>query len=491
MNRRSFLKLCNKFGFSAACYPLLHALPSLAQNGGGQLSNNGKRFMAFYHPHGMNQPSFTSGEGHKQGSDFRLGEVLTPLEPVKAKTNVIEGVSWEGNPDGARHQYGMIGMLTGRERRKEGFSIDQKVADNWGTQVLNLGVQVGPGLHNRKRNYDNIRISFRGDRERGAQIANNNPFSAFQQTFGQVGSTAGRYDSFASNQSVLDSVLDELNSVRSRLSSEDRLLLESHQQSIREIECRLHGVFCSDEVSEATLRPVQSCQVPSLGDQPSNLDRWLEEQRNFPTIANLQGDIAAAAIACQIRPVVVLQNATTESTMTYSWVRNDRGDPATSGNHHDLSHSSYSSSGAVRDFNAIHKWYASQVSRIAQKLDNIPEGDGSVLDNTLIYWVTCLGNSERHWHNSWPIVTIGNLKGHFKTNQSLDYRRPGRCYPQPSRCFQDSPSGTTHIDVLNTVASGLDLGATNDRAVIGMLEDEGDVGYVGRAYHGFLDEMLA
>lgn len=489
MNRRSFLKLCNKFGLSAATYPLLHALPSLAQNGSGQSANNGKRFLAVYHPHGMHQPSFTSGVGHKRGNDFQLGKVLTPLEPVKSKTNVIEGVSWEGNPSGARHQYGMVGMLTGRDMGKEGFSIDQLVADNWKTQVLNLGVQVAPGLHNRKSNYENIRISFRGNRNAGAQRANNNPFSAFQQTFGSI-TPADPYESFASNRSVLDSLLDEIGSVQNRLSSEDRMLLESHQQNIRDIECRLHGVFCSDEIADAP-PPVSACQPPALIAQPSGLDRWLEEQRNFPTIARLQGDIAAAALACQVRPVAVLQHATTESTVTYSWVRNERGDPATSGTHHDLSHSSYSSSGAIRDFTAIHKWYAEQVSRIAQQLDNIPEGDGTVLDNTLIYWVTCLGNSEKHWHNSWPIVTVGNAKGHFRTGQSLDYRRGGRCVDQPDRCFLADPSGTTHIEVLNTVASGLDLGATDDNPVVGNLDSERDLSYVGRTFDGLLSRMLA
>jgi len=490
MNRRDFLKLCSKYSLSAASFPFLHALPSLASAAELEVTQ-GKRFMVFYHPHGMHQPGFTCGEGHRSGNDWELSDVLAPLQPVKEKTNVIEGISWEGNPSGRRHQYGMVTMLTGREINKEGFSIDQMAADNWNTDVLNLGVQVAPGLHNAKSNYENIRISFRGARNAGAQNANNNPFTAFQQTFGSI-AQEDPYDSFATNRSVLDSVLSDLITVKNKLSAEDRQLLESHEQSIREIECRLHGVYCSDEVSEAIPLATEGvCQVPTMIAQPNNIDNYLVQQSNIPTITRLQSDIAVAAIACNIKPVVVLQNATTESTVTYSWETNDQGNPATSGTHHDLSHNSYTSTLAARNFNAVHRWYAEQVSYIAQKLDNIPEGDGTVLDNTLIYWTTCLGNAHRHWHNNWPAVTIGSAGGFFKTNQSLDYRRSGRCYTDPFNCFRDDPSGTSHIDLLNTVAAGIDLGATNEQAVVGNLTDENDLTYVGRAYHGLMQEMIA
>lgn len=491
MNRRNFLQLSSKFGLSAASYPLLHSLPSLAEMADLNVTK-GKRFLVFYHPHGMHQPSFTCGEGHRSGNEWELSNVLAPLQAVKEKTNVIEGVSLEGNRGGGRHEYGMVSMLTGRGfQGGEGFSIDQKAADNWNTSVLNLGVQAAPGLHNIKTDYRNIHMSFRGDGEAGAQSANNNPFTAFQQTFGSI-SQGDPYESFATNRSVLDSLLEDLVSVKNKLSTEDRQLLQSHEQSIREIECRLHGVYCSDEVAEATVSG-GVCEVPTLIAQPDNVDDYLEQQVNFPTIARLQADIATAALACNVRPVVALQHATTESAMTYSWVTNDQGNPATSGNHHNLSHNVYASALAARNFNAIHRWYAEQVSRIAQQLDSIPEGDGTVLDNTLIYWSTCLGNPYHHSHNNWPTVTVGNLDGFFKTNQSLDYRQPGLCYDEPNICHRDELSGTSHIDLLNTVAAGLDLGSTNDQAVIGNVTNENNNGptYVGNTYHGLMGEMLA
>ena len=92
MNRRNFLKLCNRFGLSAASYPLLHSLPSLAQ-GIDAGANNGKRFFVVYNPLGFHQPSWTTGVGHRSGDDWQLtdSEVLSPLQPVKEETIVVEG----------------------------------------------------------------------------------------------------------------------------------------------------------------------------------------------------------------------------------------------------------------------------------------------------------------------------------------------------------------------------------------------------------------
>ena len=490
MNRRNFFKLCNKFGLSAASYPLLHALPSLAQTANVQ-ATSGKRFMVIYNPLGYHQPTWTTGRGHRSGNQWKLtdSKILAALDPLKEKINVIEGVSREGNRSGQRHQQGMVGLLTARELGDEGMSIDQMTADAWNTKVLNLGVQVQAGLDNNISSYDFMRISFRGRRAAGAQVANNNPWNAFQQTFGAV-QAADPYESFASNRSVLDLVLDDIRTVQDRLSTEDRLLLEYHQNNIRELECRLHGAFCNDEVSEAPVN-LGTCTPPQLIEQPNNVDQWLRRTVNMPTISRLQGDIAAAAMVCNLAPVSIVQHSTSGSQTSYSWVTNDQGRAATSANHHDLSHSIYTSTGALRDHTAIHQWYTSRVLQIVQQLDSVPEGDGTVLDNSLVLWGSCLGNPHRHWNINWPAVTFGSLGGFFKTNQSLDFRQPGKCVTDPLFCFQEPPSGTSNVDLLNTFAAGLGLGATPDRAVVGNLTGEDDASYVGRAYHGFIDELLA
>ncbi len=487
MNRRDFLKVCNKFGVSYATLPLLGALPSLSHAVGPTATPRGdKRFLTVYHPHGMHQPSWSCGEGSRQGDDWSLSSVLAPLQGVKEKTNVIEGVSAYKNSHPGRHQQGMTGLLTGGELFQEGFSIDQLLADHWNTKSLYLGVQsvLGPF------GYPNHRISYRGNLEAGSQESNSNPFSVFNQTF--AGLADSSIDRFATNKSVLDAVLEEVNSVKRRLSAEDTRLLDQHQTNIRELECRLHGTYCDNDLAQQPA--AASCQPPSFISQPSNLDAYLQHGPNFPVIAKLQADIAVTALACSINPVIVLQYSFTENTNVYSWVTNEDGNPATSGDHHNLSHFIYSSASARKDFNAIHRWYAEQVAYIAGKLDDITEENGTVLDNTLIYWGTCLGSPQNHWHRNWPSVLVGNVDGFFKTNQSLDFRANpnGPCYNDPVNCFRDQIANVSQTDLLNTMAAALGMGATDDTPVVGNINGPvTDGSHVNNAYHGLIRELMA
>lgn len=489
MNRRNFLDICNKFGLSYASFPLLGALPSLAHAADLEITRN-KRFLAIYHPHGMHQPSWTCGSGDRQGNNWQLSKVLEPLQPVKNKINILEGISGYSKSSAERHQLGMVGWLTGGELFREGYSIDQIVADHWKTKPLLLGVQAAPRLYNFKSNYENFRISFRGNGDAGAQKTNNNPWSAFNQTFsGLTDNSVGR---FASNRSVLDAVLEEVNSVKRRLNTDDLHLLDLHQQNIRELECKLHGIYCDNDM--ATPAPITACQIPTMANQPNNLDSYLTRQENFPAIANLQADITVAAIACNIAPVTVLQYAATESTHTYSWVTNDQGKPATSSDHHELSHNIYTSATASRDFAAIHRWYSTQVANIASKLDNIADINGSVLDNTVMYWGTCLGSPHDHHHRNWPSVLIGSAGGYFKTNQSLDFRKRanGQCHYDPRNCFRDFISDTSQTDLLNTIADSLGLPVTDSNPVVGNMTNRTNDGtHVNNSYHGVIRKLQA
>ena len=115
------------------------------------------------------------------------------------------------------------------------------------------------------------------------------------------------------------------------------------------------------------------------------------------------------------------------------------------------------------------------------------------MDNTLIYWGTCLGTPQLHKHQNWPVVLIDNAGGFFKTNQALDFRKDpnGSCYTDPIRCHLDPPSDVSNVDLLNTVGASLGLPVTDTLAVVGNLTGVEDVPYVGNAYHGLIQKMMA
>ncbi len=488
INRRQLLKHCKNMGISMAAWPLLSSLPSFAQGIGNSTRGN-KRLLVIWHPHGMHQPSWTTGVGHRSGEAWQLSRVLEPLQAVKQKMNVVEGVSGIFSGTDERHQRGMVGLLTGADMFNETLSIDQLVADHWQTKALQLSAQCEPRLYNAKYRYENFRISFRGPGEGGAQNGNNNPFSVYRQLFS--GSSEDFETRFVTNKSVLDALLVEIDSVKSRLSIDDKHLLDAHQTGIRELECSFHDTFCENDLGGGA---GGACVTPNIGDQPSNLDDFLRQNNNYPAICKMQSDIAKVAVGCSLAPVTVLQFAATESTHTYSWVTNEDGQSATSSDHHELSHNIYTNERARKDFNAIHRWYSQQVADIATYLDGIPEGNGTALDNTLIYWGTCLGSPHDHWQYNWPSVLIGGAGGFFRTNQSLDFRkdRNGRCYNDPRFCFLDTLSDTTQVDLLNTMAASMNLPASDGSPVVGNINgDRNAATHVSRAFHGLVRDLMA
>lgn len=503
INRRNLIQ---GFGLSAGLLPLLSNLPSFAQVNATPRGN--KRLIVVWHAHGMHQPSWTTGVGSRAGNNWDFSRVLDPLQPVKAKTNVIEGISGRFAETAERHQRGMVGVLNAADFDKgttanpslaaESITMDQMLADAWGTQVLNLGVQVAPRLFNAKSRYENMRISFRGPGAEGAQSADNNPFAAFQRIFGRLGAgnapPSEQPVAFASNRSVLDALKEEVTSVRARIATTDFRLLEAHTEGIRSLECQLHGVACAAGMMPPVVESAAQCEAPDLLDAPpgNQLQDYLRANDNYPAIAKMQADVAKTAAACGLAPVSVVQFAATESRHTYNWVRNEDGATATSNNHHSMSHAIYRDERSRKDFNAIHRWYSQQVADMASYLDSIPEAGGTALDNTLIYWCTCLGNPGNHYQTNWPSVMVGNLGGYFKTNQSLDFRQ-GNCHGNPASCRDNHASETTQSDLLNTMAAGLGLGATNDTPVVGNFDNKfrDKPFHANNYFNGLIGDLIA
>jgi hypothetical protein len=95
-------------------------------------------------------------------------------------------------------------------------------------------------------------------------------------------------------------------------------------------------------------------------------------------------------------------------------------------NHHDLSHEGDSNAGAVESIIEINTWYARQYAHILQRLSEVPEGDGTMLDNTLVVWVNELGKGNSHTLRNVPFVLGGNVKNddgtpHFRTGRYVQF----------------------------------------------------------------------
>lgn len=389
--RRSFLR---GLGISAAAMPLLGGLSSLSQ----AQTTRQKRFIAVYSPNGMlyDQWRPTGGE-----SDFVLSPILQPLERHRAKLLILDRLSIviaRRGPYG--HQRGMGGLLTGQELiggegsvdnpgLGGGISIDQVLAPKLGDQPsLQLGVQVDKNYANR---HVNKFISYAGAAK--PLYPNDDPYDAFEKLFGNgvSGDDPQAVRRRALKKSVLDQVLADFNKLDTKLSGDDKLLLQSHAEALRSIEKRL-----SDNT-------VLTCKPVSLG---TPIDTRKPE--NFPLVSDLMTDIMVQALACGLTNVVTYMWSYSETGMTYPWVGVNQ-------QHHPMSHD------RALALVKVDGWYMEQFAKMLDKLDAVKEAEGTLLDNSAVWMTNCLSNGSTHHSDNMPFVLAGSAGGYFRTGRCLRF----------------------------------------------------------------------
>jgi hypothetical protein len=410
-SRRRFLRdlgIGAGAGLGAMSLPLLRGEPARATDGFP------KRFVVWFTPNGSIRENWTPSGGE---TSFTLSRILEPLAPFQDRLVVVDGLDMrstsEGPGDG--HQKGMGHMLTGRpllpgstttmcERCggvswASGISIDQEIANHIGDTTrfrsLELGVQVPSNA--------NIwtRMCYRAASQ--PLPPDGDPYDVFERVFADLEPAPMGVDyRRARRQSVVDFVNEDFAQIRAELGGSDLARFEAHIEAVRDIERRL----AAPETVAAT------CDAPMIG---SRLDH--EATANVPEIADLQMDLAAMAMACDLTRVVSFQWTKSVGQLSFPWL-------GISDQHHGLSHDGDGNAASIDKLTRINRWFASQLASLATKLDAIPEGDGTVLDNTCILWVNELGRGNSHTRQNVPIVMVGGAGGSIRTGRFLEVDRP-------------------------------------------------------------------
>jgi hypothetical protein len=137
---------------------------------------------------------------------------------------------------------------------------------------------------------------------------------------------------------------------------------------------------------------------------------------NMPQVVDLQLELLAQAFACDLTRVASLQLNVNENNHTrFSWLFSDDR------HHHEMSHTGSSDTDSQGKLAEVYRWYAEQVATLADRLAAIPEGDGTVLDNTLIVWGTEIGIGNNHRTDWMPFVLVGGAGGALETGRYLTY----------------------------------------------------------------------
>ena len=378
-SRRAFMGGLGAAGFS---HLLPNGRPAHAQVG------TPKRFVAVYVPEGM-----WAGADRPSAGANTLGSVFGPMDPFRSKLIALDGLNLASaiadrpgvdNHHRLPHLLGSTKMVNGVTGG--GPTLDQKIAKviggNSTFESLQFGVQIiytdGSG-----------RLIWK---ERGQQLPPiEDPWKAYERIFGNaVAPTEPKFDL---RKSALDYSLGEIANVQSRLAASDRVRVESYQESLRDIEKRLDALGGGG---------ANACAAPEIGSQ---IDA--RSKSNFPKISELQIDLMVAAFRCGATNVASLQYGNSVDQCNYPWLGVNRSG-------HDLSHGS-NRSGQQK----VYDWYSQQFAYLMGKLDAVPEGNGTMLDNTVVLWVSEFGNSSSHSMSNVMWFLMGNVGGYFRTGQVL------------------------------------------------------------------------
>lgn len=401
-----------------AAWPLLDATRARGQDAAPT------RLLVVSTPNGTRNALFwpTGGE-----QSFTLPQLTKPLAPHQQKLLFLKGIRLNdslqngslGGTLGSEHARGTGGMLTARPLNAgtqfksfgnttsgwgSGQSIDQYLAEKLAPPTPFKSLQLG--VHVRDTEV-RARISYSGANQ--PLPPREDPKDVFKALFGAASSAdadPALERLWAQRKSVFDLTLDEMNRVKQLVGAEDRQKLEAHVSALRDVEQRLVAMPSAGQ-------PSAMCSPPTL----AAVDLAVDDQ--YLQAGKLQMDLAAAALACDQTRILTLQWSYSESEHLFQFL-------GYSGNHHVISHD-FASSGANYDaYNGIQTWYAEQIAYLLDKLDAYQEGSATLLDNTLLFWGTEIGESTQHDLTLMPYVLGGGAKGQIKTGRFLDFSQNRR-----------------------------------------------------------------
>jgi hypothetical protein len=361
------------------------------------------RMMFVYFPHGAIMDDWTP---KTEGKSFELGRILEPLVPFKHQLTVVSGLE-NRHANGPVHSITPGTWLSGVSPRVShdpygGVTADQIAAQHISQDTPLPSIEVsteetksiGAGVCDRDYGCSyGATISFRTPST--PLPMEFNPRKLFNKLFGQGDTPEERALLSQEYASILDLVATEAADLQKRLGPADRTMLGDYLETVREIERRVQ------KMEERDLSSLDLPQVP-VGI-PNSFDEHL----------NLMFDMVALAYQANVTRVVSFMMAAEVSNMTY----NHLGVPDA---FHPLSHHQ-NNPGRIDKLIRIQNYHTKVFARFVQKLADLPDGDGSMLDHSLILYGSNMSNSNAHDHFPLPSAVIGGGCGKLVGGQHLRY----------------------------------------------------------------------
>jgi hypothetical protein len=403
-----------------------------------------RRLGFIYTPNGATMSAWTpAGEGPTLGE---LSPTLRALEPFRDQVVVPTGLSQkqaESFGDGnGEHSRGQTVWLSGvHPKRTEGadvqnaVTVDQIAARALGKDTRLLSIEMALEQNYLVGNCDNgysciywNTISWRTPTTPLPMEVN--PRIIFERMFGDGGTPEQRLGQAREDRSILDSVRESVVRLQNRLGAGDRVKVAEYLDSMREIERRI-------QVAEKQ----SGDAVIELPDRPVGAPEAYDDH------AKLMLDLAALAFQADVTRVFTLLLGREQTNRPYPFI----GVPEA---HHSISHHQ-NDPVKLAKCAKINAYHISLLARFCEKLRSTEDGDGTLLDHSMILQGSGLSNSDQHSHIDLPLVVVGGGAGRMKGGRHLRFPK-------------DTPMNSLHMSLLDKV--GVDVEKFGDSTAKVILE---------------------
>ncbi|WP_159981837.1 MULTISPECIES: DUF1552 domain-containing protein [unclassified Novosphingobium] len=393
LSRRTLLRGAG----AAMALPFLEAMMPSAR--AADVASRPKRLQVFYSPNGMTMPGF---QPTATGTDFTLPPTLEPLAPHRGDISVISGL---GHPQAAAmgdrpagHGRSCPAFLTGTHVKqtegpdiRAGVSMDQVFAAHLGdaTQLtsLELGIDQASLLGSCDINYSCAYTNGISWLTPSVPLpVEANPRAVFERLFGDgdVSDEAGRLSQLRRQSSILDFVMEDTRRLSTQLGMEDRRKLDEYLDATRAIEKRIQ----------------RSASSPATG-QAASMQQPAGIPGDFAEHVKLMIDLQVLAMQADITRVGTFMIGRELSNRTYPEI----GVPDS---HHMLSHHGNNPE-KMAQLAKINRYHMEFFAYYLQRMKEVRDGEGSLLDRTLVIRGSAFGDSNEHDYMDLPVVVAGGL----------------------------------------------------------------------------------
>lgn len=401
-----------------------------------------KRLVVAYFPNGA-AAAYWPASGKGSGDSWKLSPILQPLAPLKSKliayANLENYSSMQTNksvqPSHSRFCGSFLTCDDSDRIRKQlnvkvanGVSLDQLIAQNMATPLRSLEVGLSTLNSNEDGRDPSLSRSIAWATQTQPLYKEVNPQAVFDRLVASgahsTGSQPASMDTSAADrrralkQSALDFVLESATSLSKQLGREDKPKLDHFLSSVRDLEQRaaaVSGMLTGGEGGSSMCQVGARPPVAYAVGTTTGYDRG--------THSSVMTDLIVMALQCDVTRVVthMLDDARSDFVYSHLTTRKFSSDGSTEdngkvGGYHGLQHAGESNNG----FATINWWFSTQVAALGAKLDAIPDGDGTLLDNTLIVYGSGMHGGD-HNGQPLPLVTLGGGGAGIRTDQLVDF----------------------------------------------------------------------